>query len=97
MQIEFEVKVLDVDVDSVRARLIELGANKIGEFDSRRFVYDFSPVKPNSWVRLRQQCTQVQLTIKEIEHDGVEGTRELEVVVDDFDNMHAILQKLGYQ
>ena len=97
MQIEFEVKVLDVDVESVRARLIELGANKIGEFDSRRFVYDFSPVKPNSWLRLRQQGTQVQLTIKEIEHDGVEGTRELEVVVDDFDNMNAILQKLGYQ
>ncbi len=103
MQIEFEVKVLDVDVDSVRTRLLELGANKIGEFDSRRFVYDFSPVKENSWLRLReqgqqgQQGAQVQLTIKEIEHDGVEGTRELEVLVEDFDKMHAILQKLGYQ
>jgi len=97
MQIEYELKVLDVDVEEVRNRLVELGAKKIGDADSQRYVYDFTPVKENSWVRLRNQGGQVTLTIKEIEHDGVDGTKELEIVVSDFDQTHKILEKLGYQ
>jgi len=96
MQIEFEAKVLEVDAQVVRDKLKSLGAKFIGNKDSRRYVYDFTPVNPNSWIRLREMGSELTLTIKEIAHDGVDGTKELEVVVSDFDSMHAILQKLGY-
>jgi len=97
MQIEFELKVLDVDASLVREKLKNLGAEFVENKDSRRYVYDFNPANPNSWVRLREMGGELTLTIKEIEHDGIDGTKELEVVVSDFDSMHAILQKLGYK
>jgi len=96
MQIEFEVKVLDIDSDAVVVKLKALGAEFVGNKDSRRYVYDFTPVNPNSWIRLREMGGELTLTIKEIEHDGIDGTKELEVIVSDFDSMHAILEKLGY-
>ena len=96
MQIEFELKVLDVDQSLVREKLKNLGATFVANKDSRRYVYDFNPVNPNSWIRLREMGNDLTLTIKEIAHDGIDGTKELEVVVSDFDSMHAILQKLGY-
>ena len=42
MQIEFEVKVLDIDSDAVVVKLKALGAEFVGNKDSRRYVYDFT-------------------------------------------------------
>ena len=93
---EYEVKVLDLDVESIRSKLKELGAQFVGSKMSRRYVYDFSPVKANSWVRLRDEGGVSTLCIKEILDDSIEGTKELETVVSDFDATHSILEKLGY-
>jgi adenylate cyclase class 2 len=46
---EFEVKILDVDVDDILGRLKWIGARKVKERKMRRFVYDISPEKKNSW------------------------------------------------
>ena len=96
MQTEFEVKVLEIDLDKIRLKLRDLGAQFVGEGKMRRYVYDFSPIRKNSWVRLRDEGGNVNLTVKEIQDDGVDGTKELEVAVGDFDKMHLMLQKLGY-
>lgn len=97
METEFEAKVLDVDIDSLRARLDSLGAEKRGDKEQKRYVYDFKPPREDSWVRLRTDGETTTLTVKEIHNDEVDGTKELEVEVSDFRKTHLLLRKLGYE
>jgi len=97
MQTEFEVKILDIDVDEIIAKLESLGAKKIREKNQKRFVYDFNPVKENSWVRLRTDGQKITLTIKEIQNDQIDGTKEMEIEVDNFEKTNLLLEKLGYK
>lgn len=96
METEIEVKILDVNVLEIKERLKVLGAKFISERNMKRKVYDFNPPKDNSWIRLRDNGKSVTLTIKEIENDDIDGTKELEVTVDDFNKTDIILQKLGF-
>jgi adenylate cyclase class 2 len=96
MQTEIEVKILEINVDEVISRLDALGAKKIGEKMQRRFVYDFNPKRENSWIRLRTDGNKTTLTVKEIHNDGIDGTKELEIVVDDFEKTNHLLEKLEY-
>lgn len=96
MKTEFEVKILNINVDEIVAKLNSLGAIKVGEKMQKRFVYDFKPKKLNSWVRLRTNGQKTTLTVKEIENDKIDGTKEIEIIVDDFDKTNLLLEKLGY-
>lgn len=96
METEYEVKILEIDVDKIITKLEALGAKKVREKEQRRFVYDFSPIKDNSWIRLRTDGIKTTLTIKEIKTDEIDGTKELEISVDDFDKTTLLLEKLGY-
>ena len=96
MKIEFEVKILGIDVDNIIAKLKKLGAKKVIEREMKRFVYDFNPKKENSWVRLRDDGQKVTLTIKEIYSDEIDGTKEIEIIVDSFKKTNLLLNKLGY-
>ena len=59
-------------------------------------MYDFNPISPNKWIRLRTNGTKTTLTIKKIESDKIDGTKELEIVVDDFETTNELLKELGY-
>jgi adenylate cyclase, class 2 len=96
MDTEFEVKILDIDVANIISKLESLGAKKIKEKEQKRYVYDFSPKKENSWVRLRTDGEKTTLTIKEIENHKIDGTKEIEIFVDDFQKTNLFLEKLGY-
>lgn len=96
MKTEYEVKILDINIDSMRRKLKKIGAKKICSRNMKRVVFDFKPKNENSWIRLRDNGQKTTLTIKKIKHDHIDGTKELEVEVSHFDDMHAILQKLGY-
>ena len=62
-----------------------------------RYVYDFKPVDPHRWIRLRTNGITNTLTIKEV-HDKTEhGTKELEIEVSSIEKAHEILEKLGYK
>lgn len=97
MQTEYEIKILDIDVDSIVSKLEALGAEKIAERFQRRYVYDFSPKKNWSRVRLRTDGNITTLAIKEVHNNTIEWTKELEVEVDSFETTYLILEKLGYQ
>jgi adenylate cyclase class 2 len=93
---EFEAKVLEVD-PAVTGRSIEAcGGRRIGEAVMRRYVYDIVPGDVSRWIRLRDTGSEVTLAVKEIAHDGIDGTDETETVVGDFDTMNVLLDKLGY-
>ena len=94
--IEYEAKVLDIDLDQVARRILEKGGTDLGEVLQRRYVYDIAPGDASRWVRLRDTGSQVTLTVKEIDSDAIGGTRETETVVGDFETTNTLLGKLGY-
>lgn len=94
---ENEIRILEINVEEWIQFLESHGAIKVGDWLQRRKVYDFHPVHPNKWIRLRTNGTETTLTIKEIvDKEQLDGTREVEIVVSDFDKTAEILKELGY-
>jgi len=96
MAIEHEAKILDVDPELAERLILGKGGVKVAERLMRRYVYDITPGDQSKWIRLRDTGTEVTLTVKEIKHDGIDGTHEVEVTVDDFEATNALLATLGF-
>jgi adenylate cyclase, class 2 len=96
MTTEFETKILDIDVEKIMQKLEQLGARRIIERNMKRYVYDFTPKKKHSWIRLRFDGEKTKLAVKEIQNDQIDGTKEIEIEVDDFDKTHLLLHSIGY-
>lgn len=96
MKTEIECRLLDVDVEEFLRKLETLKADFKGDWIQLRYCYDFNPVKENSWIRLRKNEKETTLTIKEINSSKIDGTKECEIVVSDFDTTDEMLNKLGY-
>lgn len=95
---EYECKILNIDLDSFLSKLESLDAKDKGERLQRRFVYDFNPVDPDSWIRLRTNGDVTTLAIKSLKRTNSFGNvDELETKVGNFDTTNEILKKLGYQ
>lgn len=96
MKTEIECRLLECDEEKIIKLLNDNGAKFIGDWVQMRYCYDFSPVKENSWIRLRTNGEETTLTIKEIKNDKINGTKEAEIIVSDFATTDEILNKLGY-
>ncbi len=98
MDIEKEVTILNIDKKAFVFKLLALGATQLTEeLTQVRYTYDFTPVNPNKWIRLRTNGKKSTLTIKEIvDKHAVGGTKEWEIVVDDFEETNRMLNELGY-
>ena len=96
MHTEYELRVLEVDKEDVIKTLKKIGAKFSWDQIQRRYVYDFMPKIDGKWIRLRTNGIKTTLTIKDIVSSKIDGTRELEVEVDDFDTTNSILNELGY-
>ena len=98
MKIEFEAKILDIDVEKIRDKLIFLGAKKLFDNKMRRYVYDIEGKKGKEWIRLRDEGHKITLTFKRIEdEEKIEGTKEIEIDVSDFDNTHKLIEAIGFK
>lgn len=97
MHTEYEVRVLEVDVDKVKQRLVELGAKFQWDLLQKRYVYDFIPKVDGKWIRLRNNGDKTTLTIKNLVSSEIDGTQELEIEVDNFERTNMILKELGYE
>ena len=96
MKSEIEARLLEVDVLKFVEKLKACGAEFVGDWLQLRNCYDFNPVRKNSWIRLRKEGKKTTLTIKEINNNKIDGTKESEIEVSDFDTTNEILNKLGY-
>lgn len=96
MKTEVEARLLECDVEKLATQLKKVGAEFVGDWVQIRNCYDFTPVKENSWIRLRTNGEETTLTIKEIATAEIDGTKECEIVVSDFDTTDEMLNKLGY-
>ena len=95
---ESEIRILEIDKEKFIQEIEKLGAKKEGEYFYKRCVYDFHPVQNGKWIRLRTNGKETTLTIKEIlDNKKIDGTRELEIIVSDFEKTKSILKELGYQ
>ena len=97
MKTEYEAKILEIDVEETVKILEELGAVHVGKKFQKRYVYHFVPKQENKWVRLRTDGKKTTLTVKEVVDNSITGTREEEIVVDDFAEAHKLLLALGLQ
>lgn len=95
---EYECRILNIDLEELISKLESLDAKNKGEKFQQRYVYDFNPVDPNSWIRLRTNGDKVTIAIKDIsDRSSISGTEELELGVDDFETANLILERLGYK
>ncbi|MBR2713093.1 MAG: CYTH domain-containing protein [Bacilli bacterium] len=96
MHTEIEERVLEIDKDKTIKKLEELGAKKAGEWLQRRYTYDFNPKREGEWIRLRTNGEETTITYKNVESREIDGTKELEIEVSNFDDANKMLEVLGY-
>lgn len=96
MKYEIECRLLNCNVKELLKKLRQLDAKFIGDWLQVRNCYDFTPVRPNSWIRLRTNGQTTTLTIKEVNSTQIDGTKECEIIVSDFQTTDELLNKLGY-
>lgn len=98
MKIEYEVRVLEIDKEEFIKKIEALGAKKIGDFEQKRYVYDLVPYKSDcEWIRLRTNGKKATLAYKNVEVKTIDGTKELEIEVSDFEVTRELLEKMGYE
>jgi len=93
---EYEVRILEIDVEKVIKKLEELGALLQGDFIQRRYVYDVLSNNSKKWIRLRTNGDRTTLTVKNIVSSSIDGTQELEIEVDNFERCNLLLKELGF-
>jgi len=99
--LEIEVKFYLTDIDSIRSRILELGAINQGRVFESNIIYEDADnrlIQKKSLLRLRRDSS-ARLTFKSEppEKDSrFKIHRELEVEVSDFSVMQMILEALGY-
>ena len=97
MKTEYEIIILEIDKEEVIKKLKTLGAIKKGEFNQKRYVYDLRPVENGKWIRLRTNGKTTTLTYKDIVSNTIDGTKEIEIEVDDFKKTNELLEKIGFK
>lgn len=97
MKTEYEIRILEIDKEEMIKRLENLGAKKVGEYEQKRYVYDLRPVEKGKWIRLRTNGLNTTLTYKDIVSNTIDGTKEIEIEVDDFEKTNEFLEKIGFK
>ncbi len=99
MQIEYELRILEIDTSSIVSKLKELGAVHIKDRSMKRLSYKLptDPAVLERWMRLRDDGEKIVLTIKEIHEYTIDGTKETEIIVNDFEQTKNLLLKLGFE
>lgn len=95
MNIEYEVRVLEIDKESLERKINELGATLNGRYEQKRYVYNTIPKCDGKWLRLRTNGKNTTLTYKSVEKETIDGTKELEIEVSDFEKTNELLAMAG--
>lgn len=98
MKPEIEAKFLDVSFDEVRQKLKEFGAVCEQPMRLMRRVAidnDFMRTGKDAFLRVRDEGYRVTMTYKQFDDLSVDGTKEIEVEVNDFEATVALLEQVG--
>lgn len=94
MGIEYEIKVLDINIEQLKKKLLALGLKQQDQQSFRRYVYRLDT--EGAWARLRTDGKKAKLTYKHFVKNSIDGMKELEIQVSDFDTTHELMQALGF-
>ncbi len=100
MQTEIEAKWLNVDVEYIRKKLVSIGAVLVHpERLMTRRAYDFADMSletnQRGWVRVRNEGEKVTLSYKQVDDRSLHGTKEITVIVNDFETTCNFLESIG--
>lgn len=97
MDVEYEIRVLDIDIDTIVKKLEQLGAKRTEEMDYKRYTFYTKNRIDTEWIRLRTDGRNTTITYKNIKDNTVDGTEELEVEVEDFDKTKEMIELMGLE
>ncbi len=101
METEIEAKFPDVDPIALRQKLKTIGATlEYPEVLMRRKTFDYADnrlEKTGSWVRVRDEGDKVTLSYKQLSERTLHGTKELVIIVSDFEKACDLIAAVGPQ
>lgn len=101
METEIEAKWLNIDMEAMRAKLKSIGATLVTpERLMTRKVFDYPDMrleKIGGWVRVRNEGEKITLSYKQLNDRSLHGTKEVTVVVNNFDNTCLFLTSIGLE
>ncbi len=99
MKNEIEATFVNIDHEFMRQKLREFGAQLVRpERLNRRTIFDYEDLrldKKAAWIRLRDEGDSVTLTFKQRNGETIDGMKEIEVVVSDYEKTKALLLATG--
>ncbi len=97
MKTEYEAKFVNIDIDDIRARLKSNGARLEKPMRLMRRVIIETPAmkNKNAFVRVRDEGDRVTVTYKQFDALSVDGAKEHEIIVSDFEETVALLAAAG--
>jgi len=102
MKTEIEVKFYQVDVEDIRRRLRDADATLVQPMRlmRRALIEEPQHQQIHSFIRIRDEGDKVTLTYKRRSDSAasqIDGTKEIEVVVSDFEDTVMLFQEAGWQ
>ena len=96
MNNEIEAQFLDINKNEIRKKLKQIGAKLVKpEVLMRRIVFD---VGPHQFARVRDEGDKIVMTYKNVSDDkSIMGTKEVNVVVDSYENAILLLKSCGLE
>ena len=97
MPVELEAKFLEIDRDEMRQKLQAAGYHcSQPNYLMRRVVFDLPGDVSNAWARVRDEAGLTTISYKRTHSaDRVDGTEEIQITADSFENAAALLAALG--
>jgi adenylate cyclase, class 2 len=103
MKTEIEAKFLSIDKDEIRRKLLDAGAVCVTPMRlMRRAIIDYSDRRlqtgqPSGYIRVRDEGNKITLTYKQFDSLTVDGAKEIETVVDSFEDTVSLLTAIGLE
>jgi adenylate cyclase class 2 len=97
---ECEIRVLNISVKDTISKLKGLGAKKLWAKTYNRIIFDFPDKqleKQHGWIRLRTDGKEHSITFKQLVNKSIDGTKEIEIEVNKFEETRELLKALGLQ
>lgn len=97
MKTEYEVKFADIDFDAIRRKLKLAGAKLVTPMRlMKRTIIETPEIKErNAFLRVRDEGDKTTLTYKQFDNLSVDGAKEHEITISDFDTTLNILNICG--
>ncbi len=97
MKTEYEVKFVNIDIDAIRITLRSAGASLEKPMRLMRRVTIDTPAMEakGAFARIRDEGDKVTITYKQFDALSVDGAKEYEIIVNDFDESIALFAAAG--